>query len=718
METGKKYKDMFELLRAKALALLPEKRPEAPPGADDEARRYLHDLQVHQIELELQNEELRATQRALENSRDRYQTLFHLAPLGYVVADAAGMIRQANHTLAELLAVDAAALHDSPLGDRVHPADRDLFFARFKAFYKEPGAKQIELRMVRGDGGTIHARLQGRRIDPTGPVAAQNQRSGHLLIAISDITQAKTAEQAILRAKAQWEQTFDAVPDLIAIIDPEDNVVRVNQALARRLGVSPRECVGRKCFELLHVEGSPPERHGHRRSTPTGRPDAMEIFSRTLNGHFIASVSPFKADDGRTEWKILVFHDITDRIGMEQARLKARNLESIGTLAGGMAHDFNNILTALVGQIDLAKMAAWAPTKANWHLDRAIEAAFRARDLANRLLTFSEGGAPRMVSTRIDRLIKEAAQDHPSGAEPIRLEMSPGLPPLVVDRMQMRLAVQNIIANAREAMPPDGLLRIVARSIDHTAPVGDPPPGRYLRIDFTDQGCGIAAEHLDKIFDPYFSSKQMGPQKGTGLGLTITHSIVRRHHGHITVQSAPGQGTTVTLYLPLPVAAVQTGRALRPAASAPSANGRRLLVMDDEESIWEVIEPIVRDMGCEAEFAAAGETALALYRHALYAGQPYGAVILDLTIPGGMGGKDVIRKILEIDPRAKAAVLSGYSTDPVFTEYRRFGFAAALKKPFHIDEFQALVARLLSPGNPSDPSAMDDSGGIGPKASE
>jgi PAS domain S-box-containing protein len=631
-------------------------------------------------------------------SPGRYETLFHLAPVGYAVTDSAGTIREANQTLARFLAMDPAALTDQPIGHLVHPEERDLFFARFKAFFEEPGARQIEVRLLKRDGSELHVRMQGRRIEAAGPTAAPDDGSGHLLIAISDITQTKTAERAILRAKAQWEQAFDALPDLIVLVDERYNVVRVNQALARRLGLTPRECVGRKCFHLLHTEGAPPSGCAHRRFLETGRPWQAEMFNRKLNGHFIAMVSPFKASESDATWSIHIFHDVTDRIRAEKELLKSRNLESIGTLAGGMAHDFNNILTALVGQIDLAKLTPWNSTKSIVHLDKSLEAAFRARDLANRLLTFAEGGAPRMAATRLDRLIKEATREMPS-APPIAitLDLPNDLQALVIDRQQMRLAIQNILVNAREAMPSGGRLHITARSVDRVAPGANPPPGSYVKIDFTDHGSGIAAEHLDLIFDPYFSTKQMGPQKGVGLGLTISHSIVRRHNGHIAVHSTPGQGTTVSLYLPLPPDVAAAGHKTRAARRAPPADGRRLLVMDDQETIWEVIEPIVQSLGYEVDFTAGGETALALYRQAKGNGKPYSAAILDMTIPGGMDGKEVVQKILEIDPKARVAVLSGYSTDPVFSNYRQFGFAAALKKPFHIDEFQALVAQLLPP---------------------
>ncbi|MBI5062518.1 MAG: PAS domain S-box protein, partial [Desulfatitalea sp.] len=389
--------------------------------ADDDTRRRLRDLHLYKVELEQQNQALRAAQHALEHSLDRYQALFDLAPVGYVVADSAGMIRQANQTLAGLLTMDAAALNDQPFCNLVHPEDRDTFLARFETFYKAPGAQQIEVRLLKSDGNALHVRMEGRRIDSAVPIAAPGEQADYLLIAVSDITQTKAAEQAILRAKAQWEQTFDAVPDLIAIMDEKYNVVRVNQAMARRLGCAPRDCAGRKCYQLLHTEGAPPKSCAHQHFLEESRPWETEIFNRKLNGHFIMSVSPFKANESDAAWSIHIFHDITDRIQAEKELLKSRNLESIGTLAGGMAHDFNNILTALVGQIDLAKLKPWNPAKSIFHLDKSLEAAFRARDLANRLLTFAEGGAPRMLLQLIG-----FAQDPPLQMSQILLDLEAG----------------------------------------------------------------------------------------------------------------------------------------------------------------------------------------------------------------------------------------------------------------------------------------------------
>jgi PAS domain S-box-containing protein len=553
MSADNEFDQRLEDLRRKAEARLVDSDLEATLAAGGQMQRLLHDLHVHQIELELQNEELRAAQRELQHSRDRYLELYHNAPVGYVVTDSAGMILQANQTFGHLLDQDLAGVLRKPLAGMIHADDQAVFLSRFRAFYNNPRNKRLEVRMIRRDRSVVHTQLAGRRIDPPGDSVPGDDLPERLLITISDITGQKLAERAIIRAKTQWEQTFDAVPDLIAIINERSDIVRVNRALARRLGVTPQACVGRKCYDLLHERRERPAGCPHQRLLADGRPGKTEAFNRKLGGHFITTVAPFNTDEEGARWCIHISHDITDRKRAERELLKSRNLESIGTLAGGMAHDFNNILTALVGNIEMLKLHLVNNEKALPFLDGAMEAAFKIKDLANRLLTFAEGGAPYTQPIAIDRLLEETAQLSLSGSNVgYELELAERLTPLIVDEVQIKSALQNIIQNAREAMPGGGRLLLKARNV--TLAPGSVPlmaPGNYVRIEICDQGCGIRADHLDKIFDPYFTTKQMGSQKGMGLGLAISHSIIRKHRGHIAVGSTEGQGSRVTIHLPV-----------------------------------------------------------------------------------------------------------------------------------------------------------------------
>ena len=378
MVAENEFDKRLETLRRKAEARLLELEAEMGSQGAENPLRLLHELHVHQIELEMQNEELRDTQSALVKSRDRYLELYHQAPVGYVVTDSAGMILQANQTVGQMLDEDLSALLNRPLSQVIHEADQAIFFSRFRAFYNNPTDKFMEVRMRRRDGSVIHIKLEGRRMDNAGALALKHDRSGLLFITISDVSQQKSAEVAILRAKRQWEQTFDAVPDLIAIIDEKSDIVRVNQALAKRLGVSPQACVGKSCHDIFGDSCRPPTDCPHRRYLASGRPNQTEEYNRQLNGHFITTVTPFNTDDNRSSWCIHISHDITDRKLAERELLKLRNLESIGTLAGGIAHDFNNILTALVGNVELAALNIVHGDKARSFLDGALASAFKA----------------------------------------------------------------------------------------------------------------------------------------------------------------------------------------------------------------------------------------------------------------------------------------------------------------------------------------------------
>jgi len=568
MASNKAFREKLEALREQALARVSSDQSEMVNGVDKDTHRLLHELNAHQIDLELQNEELREAQRQLERSRDRYLQLYHHAPVGYIAL----------------------------------------------------------------------------------------------------------------------------------------NIVRVNMALAQRLGTSPQALVGQKCYQVLHGRERPDGDCPHMKYSDKRMPVRAEVFNPKLKGYFITTLSPFQYDiPGIGTWSIIHMHDISDRKQAEKELLRLRNLESIGKLAGGMAHDFNNLLTVVMGQIELAKTCAGHQGEVAGHLGQSLAACHRAKDLANRLLTFSEGGRQRLYPIRITHLIEAVVGSSLMGTDvACTLDLADDLPALRIDETQIRSALQNVIQNAREAMPGGGILTIKARDVRWVPRQGIPvPEGNYVRIDISDQGSGIAPAHLDKIFDPYFTTKPLGSQKGTGLGLSITHSIIKKHKGHIDIESRPGKGTTVTIFLPAMADAAPEERLALLHQNDQAQPPPRVLFMDDEKILWKVVEEMLKRMACKVDFAANAEEALFLFQRSLNGGDPYAAVILDLSIRGGMGGKEVVRKMRAIDPQVKALAVSGNNGDPVFAEFKRFGFRGALTKPFHVNEFTALVSRLvhaLDPG--------------------
>ena len=385
--------------------------------------------------------------------------------------------------------------------------------------------------------------------------------------------------------------------------------------------------------------------------------------------------------------------DITEQRRLEQELCKAYKLESLGVLAGGIAHDFNNLLTAIIGNLSMARSDAPGGAMRR-QLEAAEKAALRAQGLTKQLLTFAKGGAPIKAVASIADLVREAAEFLLHGAKTRHTMTSPpDLWAVEVDAAQMSQVVNNLILNADQAMPGGGTIAISLTNRHLDAGAGLPlPPGPYVEIRVADQGHGIAPDHLERIFDPYFSTKQTG----SGLGLASSYSIIKRHGGHIAVESRPGEGAVFTVYLP-----AQPDQAVPESAGEPGQplpGQGRVLVLDDEEMLRELALAVLERLGYEADCAEEGGQALSMYQAAQAAGRPYDVVIMDLTIPGGMGGQEAIKELLRLDPLARAIVSSGYAQDPVMANYRDYGFAAVLAKPYSVEALSRVLHDILVGG--------------------
>ncbi len=373
---------------------------------------------------------------------------------------------------------------------------------------------------------------------------------------------------------------------------------------------------------------------------------------------------------------------------------RAARLESLGVLAGGIAHDFNNALTSIMGYTSMAMFDRRAMDSVGNYLREIERGAHRARDLTQQLLTFAKGGDPLRKNLALPELIHTTAERVLHGTD-LRCECEepPGLWDIKADEGQISQVLQNLLRNARQVMPQGGVIRVQLANEEISAGGRSGlPAGRYVRVAVTDTGKGVSAENLPRIFEPYFSPGDSG-----GLGLATVHSIIKKHQGLIDVQSTLGKGTTFRIWLPAaqpeapePQAALPTARI----ATAPP----RVLLMDDEESIRQLGAIALQRMGLEASVVADGAGAVREFETARKAGWSYDLVILDLTVPGGMGGKETIERLREIDPSVLAIVSSGYSSDPVLANYRNYGFQAIVPKPYDLETFTRIVAQLLKEG--------------------
>jgi len=379
-----------------------------------------------------------------------------------------------------------------------------------------------------------------------------------------------------------------------------------------------------------------------------------------------------------------------DRVETELARVQ--KLDSLGLLAGGIAHDFNNLLGAIMGNISLAMLDTDPAGAAFRQLAKAEQASLRAQELTRQLLTFARGGAPIKKPLSVAGIVSEAAGLSLNGSRILHeLAIPKDLWPVEADEGQVMQVLNNLLINADQAMPKGGIIRISAQNVtlgaDEVPPLG---AGRYVKLSVQDEGHGIAKDHLDKVFDPFFTTKT----KGSGLGLTASYSIIRKHDGHIIAESEQGAGATFHIYLP----ASKNEAAFSPRDDTYVKGSGIILVMDDEEEIRNTTGDMLARLGYTVEFAGDGGEAIAKYRMAREAGRPFDAVIMDLTVPGGMGGRDAVRKLLELDPGARAIVASGYSEDPVVASFHSFGFRGAVRKPFRLRDLSEVMAAVIGSG--------------------
>ncbi len=518
----------------------------------------------------------------------------------------------------------------------------------------------------------------------------------------TDITKKKMTEADLAEKTERLAVTLRSIGEGVITTNIDGRVELINRAAESLTGWSSEAAVGRPLSEIFNItcEGdSKPCAGLLDRVLSAGEtvalPEQTKLMAKNGQVRDIAdSGAPIRDEHGAIIGMVLVFRDITEQLRTRQEMLKIKKLESIGVLAGGIAHDFNNILAAIIGNIDLSRLDDSLNERTRSLLGEAEKASWRARDLTLQLLTFAKGGEPIKEAAALSEVVKDSADFVLRGSKVACSYSFPDNLWLVeIDKGQISQVVQNIILNAGHAMPAGGVIEVTAENVspDEADRIGVIKKGRYVKMSISDTGIGIAPGLLEKIFDPYFSTKQ----QGSGLGLAIAHSIISRHGGKISVESALGKGSTFTIYLPASEESAVT--APKSEEGPLQTMACRILVMDDDISIREMTRSMLSEMGHNVTVAADGKEAVQLYREAVGIGRPIDMTIMDLTVPGGMGGTEAVREILAIDPEAKVIVSSGYSNDPVMANFRDYGFCGAIAKPYQIKELARLIGKFLEP---------------------
>lgn len=513
---------------------------------------------------------------------------------------------------------------------------------------------------------------------------------GGIVGVITDITERKITEEALKESKARFEDLSEASFETVIFIE-NGIIIDVNKRFHEMFGYDDNEIIGRNADDFI----APEVRTLSKEMIAAQNGETYETMGLKKDGTtFPIEVHLRELHLRERNIRISVIRDLTEQKYVEEEVLKSKNLQSVGTLAGGIAHDFNNLLMAIVGNISLAKMSVSQDVKITEFLSEAERIVFLGKNLTQQLLTFSHSGDLVRKVVFIGTMLREVT-DKILGGSPVRPRyfIPMDLFPVEVDEDQMKQVIRNMVMNAKEAMPSGGTLVISCENVSIT-PQDKLPLIKedHVRISIHDEGVGIPEENISKIFDPYFTTKGMGPQKGVGLGLAICYSIVRKHNGYILIDSVPDQGTTFQICLP----ATKNDTIDVCIEEKVVRHGKgRVLIMDDEEMILKIARELLQLMGYEVTTAQNGEEAIGFYRQAMELRKPFDAVILDLAIPGGMGGKEVMHELIAIDPHVRAIISSGYLNDPVVKDFKGYGFLDMLTKPYETNELDTKLQNIM-----------------------
>lgn len=614
-------------------------------------------------------------------TESKFKTIIEMAMDGFLAIGPDGGIVDANDACTRLLGWSRAELLTMSVRD-IESIETPEAVAEHMRRVRETGSDLFE---------TVHRKKDGSLIDVEVSVNHMELGDGLYFSFIRDITEKKLA----IFSKQEEQRRFshemaESLPGTFYVFDEHGVMQDWNTRFEETTGYTSTEIAAMKAVDFV-----PEDERGFIASKIK---EAFEKGYASTEGSLLAKDGRkipyfFTGHRSLSEGKTVLVGmglDISQQKQMEADLIKTQKLESLGILAGGIAHDFNNTLTAVIGNISLAKESIGRETDAFKRLDDAEKASWKAQGLTRQLLTFAKGGEPVKKPLHLDILLREAAEMSLKGSN-IRCEFRfpQDLRPVEADESQLTQVIGNLVINSVQSMPSGGTIELSARNIDlanedHSAL----RPGPYVLISVADKGCGIPGNIIDKIFDPYFTTKQAG----SGLGLATAHSVVKRHGGAISVDSAPGIGTTFSILLPATDLMPESEATAR--VTAESGAGR-ILVMDDEVLIREVAGDMLGYLGYSVETSSNGKEMLERYMEAKANGVPFDLVIMDLTIPGGMGGKDAIIKLLEADPKAKAIVSSGYSTDPIISDYVSHGFKGAVVKPYSVADLGKEVKRVL-----------------------
>ena len=651
---------------------------------------------VPAIERELQEAEGRRQRRqaeeALRTSEERFRGLIENSPSAIFLKDREHRFRIVNKRFEQWYGVAEADVLGKTFYELFPQEYADVDASQDEEVLETGTAIERELTVPFADG-TLHPVLVTKY-----PVFDAHGHPVGVGTINSDMTARKHAEDELRRQRDMLDVTLSSIGDAVIATDRHSRVTFFNRVAEELTGWPQQDALGRPLDEVFRIVQEQtlkpmdnPVARVIKEGVIVGLANHTALITRQNQMIPIAdSAAPIRSNSGILHGVVLVFRDITEQKQLEEALFRARKIESVGVLAGGIAHDFNNLLTGIMGNISLAMTLVGQEAQVVERLTEAENACRRATKLTQQLLTFSKGGAPVRKAVSIAELLTESANFALRGSN-VRcvFTIADDLWPADVDADQVDQAFHNVVLNAAQAMPDGGTVDVQAGNAWLNA--SEVPPlqeGRYVKITVHDQGCGISAEIQPNIFDPYFSTKE----HGSGLGLATAHAIITKHDGFITVESKVRAGATFVIYLPASQHDVLPAQDI---PDTPLVGSGRILVVDDEEMIRDLLSTMLKRIGYEVDSVPDGAEAIEMYQNAQAEGRPYTVVILDITIPGGMGGLEALESLRAIDPQAKVLISSGYANNPVMANFQQYGLNGVIAKPYTMQKLHEVLQLVI-----------------------
>ena len=502
------------------------------------------------------------------------------------------------------------------------------------------------------------------------------------------------SEKTFRKLALEWEVTFDSITDFIFILNTKHEFVKVNRSFCDIIKATPEDIIGKKCFEILHKSDKPWPDCPVAKTFQTKTTETEDVFDENIGIPLRVTSSPIFDDKGELKGVVHIAKDITERKKNEELYLQAQKIEAIGVLAGGIAHDFNNIMQGIYGNISLAKAKLPNDHLVLKYLEESELSMDRATLLTSQLLTFAKGGDPLREDVNLGNIVEEISRFDLVGSNiKLNFKQAKDLWTGNVDKGQIQQVFSDLIINAKQAMPDGGQLYISLKNEDLKKNlVSGLNKGKYIKSIVRDEGSGIDKKHINNVFEAFFTTKETGK----GLGLATVYSIIKKHGGEITVNSELGSGTTFTIYLPVSELQQLPKTMLSQNIDSPTIQQTaRILVMDDEAMICKLLNGTLEANGFSVSTTLNGKRAIEMYKQSLDDEEPFDAVIMDLTIPGGYGGKETIQDLLKINPKVRCIVSSGYANDPVMANYGEYGFKGIIVKPYTTKTLMEVLNQVL-----------------------